>query len=64
MWQFCEGLQAQQSTTELRIELTCDLLQDVTPLKKYIDRAFRLQELAVTYEPDNILRYLTRIAHF
>ena len=63
MWQFCEGLQAQQAITELRIEHTRDMLLDVTPRKKFKDRALRLQELAATYDRENLLRFLASIAH-
>ena len=62
MWRFLEGLKLQQATTELRIEHTNDLVLDVTPRKKYKDRAQRLQDLAATYDADNIMQFLSSIA--
>lgn len=63
IWNFLRGLQALQSTSELRILHATDFLQDVTPRKKYKDRALRLQELALTYDQENSLSYLCSIAH-
>ena len=63
VWNFFRGLQALQSTSELRIVHATDLLQDVTPRKKYKDRALRLQELARSYDSENVLSYLCSIAH-